>query len=68
MYTTTNYPNKKALIADFKAGKIISVFQPGPFSPSLNGQVCLEGPHYPQPHRWYLSVTIKEGVITFIKK
>lgn len=69
MYTTTNYKTKKELIAAFKAGLRISVYQPGPFGPAAaNGRACIEGPHYPEPHRWYASVHIKDNIIDSIKK
>lgn len=64
MYTVTNYKTKKQLIADFRAGKVIEVFQPGPFGPKApDGPCCLEGPHYPEPHKWYASAVIEEGVV-----
>ena len=67
MYTTTNYRTKKALKEDFKAGKQISVFQPGGIFPGKsNGRVCIEGPHYPEPHRWYCAVEIRDCIITRI--
>ena len=67
MYTFTNYKTKKAMREAFKAGKKIEVFQPGGFFPGkTDGQVTLEGPHYPEPHRWYASVEIKDSVITRI--
>ena len=67
MYTFTNYKTKKAMREAFKAGKKIEVFQPGGFFPAkTDGKVTLEGPHYPEPHRWYASVEIKDSVITRI--
>ena len=63
MYTSYNYRTKKDLKADVKAGKRVSVFQPGPFPGKTDGQVSIEGPHYPEPHRWYASATIEAGVI-----
>ena len=67
MYTRENYRTKKALIADFKASIAIPVYQPGPFDNQRDGQVCLEGPHYPEPHKWYASATIKDGIIVKVK-
>jgi hypothetical protein len=32
-----------------------------------NGTVTLEGPHYPEPHRWYAQAELKEGVIVKVK-
>ena len=67
MYTSKNYKTKKAMREAFKAGGKIEVFQPGGFFPGkTDGQVVLEGPHYPEPHRWYASVEIKDSVITRI--
>jgi hypothetical protein len=68
-YTTTNYKSKKALVEDFKAGKVIEVYQPGCFGPEVkDGRVSLEGPHYPEPHKWYVSCEVRCGVIVKINK
>jgi hypothetical protein len=65
MYTEKNYQTKKAMMADVTAGVRVPVFQPGPFRDGApqDGFVCLEGPHYPQPHRWYARVLIADGFI-----
>ena len=64
-YTVKNYKTKKALKEDFKAGKQIRVYQPGPFGPDVSdGSVCLEGPHYPEAHKWYATATIEGGLVT----
>ena len=68
MYTYTNYKTKKALREAFASGVKIHVFQPNAVSSvSLNGSAVIEGPHYPEPHRWYAGVTLKDGVITEIR-
>ena len=68
MYTYTNYKTKKELINDFKAGKKIEVFQPNAmFSVSGDGNICIEGPHYPQAHKWYASAKIKNFIIETVK-
>jgi len=68
MYTDKNYKTKKELVADFKEGKKIGVYQPGGIFPSqTDGTVCIEGPHYPQPHKWYATATIANGIITKVK-
>ena len=67
-YTDRNYKTKKALKEDLKAGKTITVFQPGPFGGStLNGTVYLEGPHFPAPHTWYAQGIAKDGVLVSVK-
>ena len=63
-YTVKNYKTKKALKEDLQAGKRIEVYQPGPFGPAVHdGRVALEGPHYPEPHKWYASAVVKDGII-----
>jgi hypothetical protein len=67
-YTDKNYKTKKALKEDFAAGKTITVYQPGPFGSTVaDGNATIEGPHYPEPHKWYAAVTVENGVITKIK-
>lgn len=62
-YAEHNYKTKKAL-RDAVALADVPVYQPGPFGSEVrDGSACIEGPHYPEPHRWYASVTVKGGVI-----
>lgn len=44
-------------------------YQPGPFGGNepRDGTFCCEGPHYPEPHRWYATCTAKDGVIVKVK-
>jgi hypothetical protein len=69
MYCETNYPTKKAIretiVRDGHAG---GVFQPGlgPDAPA-NGEVAVEGPHYPRPHSWYAVATLRGGRIVKVK-
>jgi len=69
VYTTFNYRTKKALKEAVTAGRDVSVWQPGPFEGSVrrNGDVTVEGPHYPEPHRWYARVTLVDGIITRVR-
>ena len=68
MYTGINFKTKKALKEAVKNGTKVDVFNPGPFgSPPLNGKCCVEGPQYPQPHKWYAEVTLENGYITKVK-
>lgn len=66
MYTTKNFQTKKALKEAVAAGEQIGIYQPGPFGGKeiTNGTTSLEGPHYPQPHKWYATATIVNGIIT----
>ena len=69
MYCVTNYPSKAAVRRAIEEhGDAGEVFQPGigPEVPA-NGTVTVEGPHYPQPHRWYGTATLADGRIVGIK-
>lgn len=67
-YTVRNFKTKKALKEAFKNGEKIEVYQPGPFGPGVSdGSIALEGPHYPEPHRWYASAVVKGGVVVKVK-
>lgn len=61
MYTETNFRTKKAMKEAVKRGDTVKVFQPGGIFPGTeNGVDCVEGPHYPKPHRWYARVEIRD--------
>ena len=63
MYSTTNFKTKKALKEAVGKGPV-DCFQPGPFGPDVSdGENACEGPHYPQAHRWYASVMVKDQQI-----
>jgi hypothetical protein len=64
MYVTPNFPNKKALKAAVAAGERVEVFSPGPFPAKTEGRMSVEGPHYPEPHRWYAVVEVSGGAVT----
>ena len=67
MYAEINFKTKKALKEAVASGQKIRAFQPGPFPGKTDGTACVEGPHYPEPHRWYASVELVNGVITKVK-
>lgn len=68
VYTDINFKTKKALKEAVAAGEKITVYQPGPFGPTVkDGNVAIEGPHYPEPHRWYASAVIKDGIVVSVK-
>lgn len=64
MYVRPNFKTKKALKDAVKEGKRVTVFSPGIGSPPRTGRTAVEGPHYPEPHRWYATVQITDGVVT----
>ena len=65
MYTDWNFKTKKALREAVARGEKVGTFQPNSlFPPKRNGTVTLEGPHYPEPHRWYAMARVDEdGII-----
>lgn len=69
MYTVINFKTKKSLKEAVENGEKIEVYQPGPFGNGnpINGKVALEGPHYPEPHRWYASAVIENSVVVSVK-
>jgi hypothetical protein len=67
MYTSQNFPAKKALKAAVAAGQRITLWAPGLGTPVQNGKEYIEGPHYPRPHTWYAEVQVKDGVVVSVK-
>lgn len=69
MYTTINFKTKKALKEAIAAGKQVTFYQPGPFAGSepRDGRIYVEGPHYPEPHKWYAQCEVEDGVIVRVK-
>ena len=69
MYTTINFKSKKDLKTAVAEGKKITVFQPNDMfgANTQNGHITLEGPHYPQPHKWYAQAVLENGYIISVK-
>jgi len=70
-YTVVNFKTKKAIKEAIAAGEKVRCYQPnadltGSYLPD-NGRVYLEGPHYPQPHKWYAQGELKDGYLVSIK-
>lgn len=68
MYTVENFKTKKALREAVTAGRSIEVYEPGIQTGKKDGEVFLEGPHYPQPHTWYAAVIIKDRIVQKVRK
>jgi hypothetical protein len=67
-YATGNPKTKKALRQAVANGERPLVFSVGVFPAKQNGRETVEGPHYPQPHRWYAVVEVENGVIVRVVK
>ena len=67
-YVDPNYKSKKEFVAAVKAGTKHQTYNPsGMFPTTRNGSDVIEGPHYPQPHKWYASVIVQDGVVVKAK-
>ena len=53
----------------WEASRPVRVYQPGPFATDepINGTVALEGPHYPQPHKWHAEGLAVNGILVRVK-
>ena len=69
MYCSINFKSKQALKEAVAGGQSVSVYQVGPWSDGdySNGQFTVEGPHYPEAHKWYGQVTVVDGRIVKVK-
>ena len=67
MYVHGNPKTKKLLKEKIASGRPVYVFAPGLGTVPDNGTVFLEGPHYPEPHKWYAQGTMVNGVLVSIK-
>jgi hypothetical protein len=66
MYVTPDFKSKKALREAVASGAMVRVCSPGPFPCKMDGEETIEGPHYPEPHRWYARVFVIDGLVTKI--
>jgi len=66
-YTEKNFRTKKELKEAISEGEKIRVYHPGLGTVPDNGEVYLEGPHYPQPHTWYGVGEMREGFLVKVK-
>ena len=69
MYTTRNFKTKKDLKEAIKSGERITIYQPGSYGGNepTDGEVALEGPHFPEPHTWYAMGSLKNGFLIKVK-
>tara|TARA_Y100000310_G_C20041883_1_gene516552 strand:+ start:59 stop:268 length:210 start_codon:yes stop_codon:yes gene_type:complete len=64
MYASGNPKTKKMLKEWVASGQEVRAYQPGGMFPGTeNGEDVIEGPQYPEPHRWYARVRIEKGVV-----
>ena len=64
MYVSPDFLRKKDLRRAVSLGRRVMVFQPSGIFPSkTDGDVNVEGPHYPRPHTWYAMVRVVDSVV-----
>ena len=63
MYVNPNFKTRKALVEAVKAGQTVTVYSPGPFPAKTDGTEFIEGPHYPEAHKWYAKVQVVQGKV-----
>jgi hypothetical protein len=66
-YTDRNFKSKAELKRALAAGERITYHKPGLGEWKADGTIFLEGPHYPEPHRWYAQAEAKNGVVVAVK-
>ncbi len=64
-YVYPNFKSKKALKEAVAQGHKVTVALQTPWGEKrvFDGMETLEGPHYPEPHRWYATCQVEEGFI-----
>ena len=67
MYTERNFKSKKEFREAVARGDKVGLFAPGLGAPKSEGTEFVEGPHYPEPHRWYAEVTMRDGVVVKVR-
>ena len=67
MYTVINFKSKKEFKEAVARGQSVRLYTPGLGYPKENGTEFVEGPHYPEPHRWYAQVEMKDGVVVKVR-
>jgi len=63
-YVDPNFKTKKALKEAIAAGKHVTVFSPWRYPTAFMRIETIEGPHYPEPHKWYARVLVVNGIVT----
>lgn len=65
MYTRRNFRTKAALRLAVTNGLRVEIYNPGEevtgIAAPANGIAYIDGPHAPEPHRWYARVELLDG-------
>ena len=66
-YASINFRTKKAFREAVESGREVRLWNPGLGAPKSDGSESVEGPWYPEPHRWYANVEVREGRVTKVR-
>jgi hypothetical protein len=70
MYASKNFKTKKEFKEAVAKGHRVTVYQPNKFVASpepTEGAVQVEGPWYPEPHRWYATAFLRNGQVVKVQ-
>ena len=66
-YASINFRTKKAFREAVERGEVVTLYEPGLGTPPTNGRAWVEGPWYPEPHRWYAEVEVVAGRVVKVR-
>ena len=68
-YANQNFKTKKALKEAVNRGAQVMVREMTPMGERVvtEGERAVSGPWYPEPHKWYACVVVKDDVIVRVK-
>lgn len=67
-YVDPNFKTKKLFKEAVAAGyEPITIYQPFMGEVPTDGYISVEGPHYPEPHRWYARVKLVDGKVVEVR-
>ena len=66
-YASINFKTKKAFREAVERGEVITLYEPGLGRAPTEGRACVEGPWYPEPHRWYAGVEVSKGRVVKVR-
>lgn len=67
-YVDPDYKTIKEFRTAVLAGKKHYPYNPlGICETRQNGTDLIEGPHYPKPHKWYVTVVVENGIVVKVK-
>lgn len=66
-YASINFKTKKAFREAVERGEVVTLCEPGLGHAPTDGRAYVEGPWYPEPHRWYAEVEVAGGRVVKVR-